>query len=205
MFLLLSFEWSRSSIVFFMKLSWRYRVDNMLLWFYPCQCSLYRILCPVASVTTACDFCENCDFCDFKCRTFSSFRSMRTLFLATYFSVLFMLNSLNFTWLCVFGQPSFHGIYRYSKDLRLLHSILFRKVRGQHSKEQSEVLAYIPAFVCSLSCRVPEIARGNLGCLTNSIRSSPSSRAVLLLANELLVYVVWVVVSSFPTPCPLLF
>ena len=129
---------------------------------------------------------------------------MRTLFLATYFSVLFMLNSLNFTWLCVFGQPSFHGIYRYSKDLRLLHSILFRKVRGQHSKEQSEVLAYIPAFVCSLSCRVPEIARGNLGCLTNSIRSSPSSRAVLLLANELLVYVVWVVVSSFPTPCPLL-
>ena len=32
----------------------------------------------------------------------------------------------------------------------------------------------------------PEIARGNLGCLTNSIRSSPSSRAVLLLAQLLL-------------------
>ena len=98
-----------------------------------------------------CDFCENCDFCDFKFRTFSSFRSMRTLFLATYFSVLPLLNSLNFTWLCVFSQPSFHSIYRYSKDLRLLHSILFRKVRGQHSKELFEVLAYIPAFVCSLS------------------------------------------------------
>ena len=115
------------------------------------QCPLYRIFSPVASVTMACDFCENCDFCDFKFRTFSSFRSMRTLFLTTYFSVLSLLNSLNFTWLCVFSQPSFHSIYRYSKDLRLLHSILFRKVREQHSQELSEVLAYIPAFVCSLS------------------------------------------------------
>ena len=80
-----------------LKIPSSYRVDNMLLWFYPCQCSLYRILCPVASVTMACDFCENCDFCDFKFRTFSSFRSMRTLFLASYFSVIFLLNSLNCT------------------------------------------------------------------------------------------------------------
>ena len=52
--------------------------------------------------------------------------------------------------------------------------------------------------ICQVLGGVPEIARGNLGCLTNNIRASPSSRAVLLLAELLLVYVVYVVVYSFP-------
>ena len=173
----------------------------MLVWFYPfgvhANVLYMEFSVQLRVLLWPCDFCENCDFCDFNFRTFSSFRSMRTLFLATYFSVLFMLNSLNFTWLCVFGQPSFHGIYRYSKDLRLLHSILFRKVRGQHSKEQSEVLAYIPAFVCSLSCRVPEIARGNLGCLTNSIRSSPCRELFCCSRNSC-----WIMLFRLLLLCP---
>ena len=57
--------------------------------------------------------------------------NLRTYNLLWYLVIFTMSNMLNFRWLNQFYQPSFHRPHIHSKDFRLLHYLLFRKVRGK--------------------------------------------------------------------------
>ena len=80
-----------------------------------------------------------------------------------------MRNSLDMSGLCKLLKPFTHGAFGNPKDFRLLHSVLFGKVRRKHLKKTKEPPEWMALLVLLYKDYSLSLAFGNRIALTDDL------------------------------------